>query len=127
MDAGRSTRSTRRTRNEAGERDVAGGLHHRSWFSRHGRGRRIGGRHRSVPRAAPPIEVGSQVLERGVVRRAKIVVGLEPERLGQRRQDLGLLDGVDAEIRLELERRVEVLQVVPGLLCNHAQEGVQGS
>ena len=64
----------------------------------------------------PRVDEADHVPQRGEVAQLELRVALDAVRLAHGRERLGLLDGVDPEIRLEVEVQVEHLGRIPGLL-----------
>ena len=90
---------------------LAGGLFGRGW-------RRVSGRRVRFERD-PLADVAGEVVERWVRGEAEVVVLGETVVLTDGGHDLGLLHGVDAEVGLELEIRLDLVGVVTGLLAQH--------
>ena len=69
--------------------------------------------------AGPVADEPDDVVEGRVVAQLERLVELDPVGLADRGEHLGLLDGVDAEIGLEVEIHVEQLGRIAGLLGHH--------
>ncbi len=124
-DAGRPSELERRTENR--DRDPARGWLRARWLDG-GRGGGAGGcgggrarREVGAPRAYPVegLRQGVELLE------PQVRVALDAVTLTHRGEDLRLLDGVDPQVRLEVEIEVEHLARIAGLLGDQRQEGRQ--
>ncbi len=108
--------------------------HHRDHLGLHvGRPRCRGPSRRGLPAPAPapPAEVvdagagsavadeGDDVGEGGVVAQLELVVAFDVEAFADLGEDLGLFDGVDAEVGFEVEVEVEQVGGVAGLVGHH--------
>ena len=64
---------------------------------------------------------GDDVGEGGVVAELELVVAFDAEAFADLGEDLGLLDGVDAEVGFEVEVEVEHVGGVAGLVGHHGE------
>ena len=83
------------------------------------RGRRGGGRGRG---GGSLVDEPDDVVEGRVVAQLQAVVAGDPVGLADRREHLGLLDGVDPEVGLEVEVQVEQVGRVAGLLGDDRED-----